>query len=387
LVVRHEAVWATLMVIGVFAVYAWSGRYWIDVVDEGYFLDLSKRVLDGALPYRDFSTYYTPGVFYLFALVFKVFGAGILPVRLLMAALRAVCALLLFSLTRRVAPGWLAWLPFGVIAAGDHWPIEPEPHPSWPAMVATLLTMELVARHAGSGRLRWLVFAGGAAGLAFLFKQNLGAFCAIGLAAYVVLRPRIGDGGAGSTRHVNCLDTWLRWGRVLFAVGVGLAVSALLRPGMDISVALALWVPVLAALGLAVRGGGAEAEALDPGERDDGSGGVALIRECVAVGAAFGVVTALWLVPLVVALGVGQTPFGLFAGVSVDQSALAIPFAPIWPAARPPLTTDPQIAPWLNALDEAFGSWNLYLASMAAWAAIAALLRQQRAAPLRQHSD
>ena len=375
---RHEALWVILMVIGVFAGYAWAGRYWIDVVDEGYFLDLSNRVLHGALPYRDFSTYYTPGVFYLFALVFKLLGTSILPVRVLMAGLRAASALLLFSLARRVAPWWLAWLPFGVVAAVDHWPIEPEPHPSWPAMVATLLTMELVARHVGSRRLRWLALAGGATAVAVLFKQNVGAFCAIGLASYVVLRPRERAG------------RWLQWMRVVFVVGVGLAVSALLLPEMDVSVALALWLPVLAALGLALRTHGvgsdsADVEASGGGHVGEGSSGVpvrgagglggwVVIGEVVATGGAFVVVSAVWLVPLVLALGVYGTPFGLFAGLSVDQSALAIPFAPIWPALRPPLTDDPQIGPWLNALDSAFGSWNLYLPALAAWAGIAALL-------------
>src|SRR5215208_4429936 len=143
------------MVVGVFAAYAWSGRFWIDPVDEGYFLDLAERVLNGAVPYRDFATYYTPGIFYLFAATLKVFGIGLLPVRYLMAGLHAVCALLLYRLTRRVAPWPIALMPFLVVAAIDHWPIEPEPHPSWPAMVLCLLTMELVSRHLASGRSRW----------------------------------------------------------------------------------------------------------------------------------------------------------------------------------------------------------------------------------------
>ena len=65
-----------------------------------------------------------------------------------------VCALLLYGLSRRLTPWWLAWVPFGLVAALDHWPIEPEPHPSWPAMIAMLLTMDLVARHGASGRSR-----------------------------------------------------------------------------------------------------------------------------------------------------------------------------------------------------------------------------------------
>ena len=60
---RREVLGVALMVLGFFAAYAWSAQFWIDPVDEGYFLDLADRVQHGALPYRDFATYYTPGVF------------------------------------------------------------------------------------------------------------------------------------------------------------------------------------------------------------------------------------------------------------------------------------------------------------------------------------
>ena len=50
-----------------FAVYVWSSWYWIDLIDEGYFIYLGSRVQAGDLPYRDFDSYYTPGIFYLFA--------------------------------------------------------------------------------------------------------------------------------------------------------------------------------------------------------------------------------------------------------------------------------------------------------------------------------
>src|SRR5439155_1194413 len=83
-----------------------------------------------------------PGFCNLFALGLKLFGISILPIRMLMAGLHAVCALLLYGLTRRVAAWPFALLPFAIVAALDHWPVEPEPHPSWPALVLCLLTME-----------------------------------------------------------------------------------------------------------------------------------------------------------------------------------------------------------------------------------------------------
>src|SRR5882762_9487642 len=172
---RRDVLGGALLGVVVLAAYVWSAHVWIDVVDEGYFLDLADRVRLGAVPYRDFSTYYTPGIFYLFALTMKVFGTSVLPIRYLMAVLRAGAMVLMFGLTRRVAPWPWPLVPGVVLLALDHWPIEPEPHPSWPAIVACLITLELVAQHQGDARLRWLGLAGAMAGLSFLFKQNVGA--------------------------------------------------------------------------------------------------------------------------------------------------------------------------------------------------------------------
>jgi 4-amino-4-deoxy-L-arabinose transferase-like glycosyltransferase len=398
--VRREALGVGAMVLGVFALYAWSAGYWIDPIDEGYFLDMADRILRGELPYRDFTTYYTPGVFYLFALFFKLFGISILPIRLLMAGLRAVCALLLYGLTRRVAPWPFAVLPFAVVAALDHWPIEPEPHPSWPAIVLCLLTMEMVSRHLYSGRARWLALAGLTTGLAFLFKQNIGAFTAIGLAGYIVLRPQV----AGRV---------LRATQVGFAVVVSVAITVLVRPDLDPLLAGALWLPPLLTLALLVR------MALTARKDASWAAGLSqLIKESATAGAPFVAVTVLWLVPLAAAIGLSQVPIGLFLG-SIDQTGIATPLAdftvgapallaialwlptalllidrrqqsrnllvaavvltllvfvlPLWHGPRDRLTEDAGFAPLLTALDVSYGTLHLYLPALAAWAALVAL--------------
>ena len=40
---RWDVLGGALLGLAVLAAYAWSGHLWIDVVDEGYFLDLSQR--------------------------------------------------------------------------------------------------------------------------------------------------------------------------------------------------------------------------------------------------------------------------------------------------------------------------------------------------------
>jgi len=46
--------------------------------DEGIVLQGAQRILDGQVLYRDFFSFYTPGSYYLFALLFKLFGSSML---------------------------------------------------------------------------------------------------------------------------------------------------------------------------------------------------------------------------------------------------------------------------------------------------------------------
>ena len=49
-------------------------RVGIDSLDEGYFVEQAMRVLHGQVPYRDFDTWYTPGLLYVHAALIGVFG-------------------------------------------------------------------------------------------------------------------------------------------------------------------------------------------------------------------------------------------------------------------------------------------------------------------------
>jgi hypothetical protein len=384
--------------IAMFGVYAWVARYGIDLVDEGYFLDLATRVRHGQLPYRDFDTYYTPGMFYLNATVLALFGADVVPVRLLMVGLRTLCALVLYLLARRVVSPPFAAVPAVVLAATG---FAAGSHPGWPALLGTLVMLAMIARVDGGAR-RWsLGLAGAAAGVAFLFKQNVGAFALVAALTYVGLRPRP-DSGA----FVVAL-------RLLYAIGLGLTVAIFLRPGELFGASL--WLPLVATLVLLIWG----TSTRRPGSGWS-SGLRAIVLECGWLGAGFGLVTLAWLAPLAAALGPSATPFGLFTG-SVNQGALNFPLEPLprgadalalaslWtPLAiafacrpkrskpvRPVMVTalvvlllvwlrsrgDPADAlppvpgsfPRLDALERELGSLYLYLPMLAAWSGLALL--------------
>ena len=66
--------------------YLWVSRYGFDLLEEGYFSTHSRRVQLGGLPYRDFSTPYTPGIFYLGARLMDWFGTDVVTLRLPVSA-------------------------------------------------------------------------------------------------------------------------------------------------------------------------------------------------------------------------------------------------------------------------------------------------------------
>ncbi len=416
---RHaEVIVVAMAAAATLALYIWSNRYWVDLTDEGYFLALADRVRGGELPYRDFDTYYTPGIFYLYAAALDLFGPSILTVRDLMAGVRTACALLLYGLTRRLAPPPFAVLPFLLIAVVDPIPVFPEPHPAWFGLLLTLATMETIARHRASGWWGWLAGAGAAAGLAYLFKQNVGAFAALAVGGYLLLRDR--EGG----RLMMAI-------RAAFVLGVGTAMALLLRPAFSPLIAATVWLPGIVMLAVLFSRGQDRV-----GVTNCWTGVRPVLVEGALVGAAFVAVTLLWLVPLTLALGPRATPFGLFVG-AVNQGALILPLEPppraarelalisIWlplalaalgravarhpssassaawttrfsPLRRPligalslslvvpwlptvsgpreTLAEDPSFFPWLDWLDARFGTLYVYLPGLAAWAGLATLV-------------
>lgn len=401
--------WAAVLVAAavMFAVYAWSGRYWLDMIDEGYFVYLGFRVHAGDLPYRDFDTYYTPGIFYLFAWMFDLFGVSVDPIRVLMSGMRVAWALVLYLLARRVAPWPFALLPFVIVAAVDTAPVFPEPHPAWPSMLATFATMEVIARHQLSGKLRWLILAGALAGVAMAFKQNIGAFVVLAIGGYLLLHPRPETGRL------------LILGRFGYLLLLAAAATLLLLPGLSALLAVALLFPILVTLGL--LGWSSWQQTRVQGWM---AGLAPLIVDGLAAGAPFMLVTLAWLAPLTVALGMRGVPWGLFVG-QVNQGALILPLDPpspatplvvvaaIWaplalallggrralpsrntmigigvgavvasvlvqfvPLGGPPekpLVEDPTFYPWLGYLSDELGALFLYVPALAAWAGLAML--------------
>jgi HEAT repeat protein len=165
--------------------------------DEGTMLYQIARTHAGQIPYIDFHTGYTPGLFYLNAWLFDAFGVNVIALRIGLALVNAAAAALLFALARHVAPtAWalvatlvyVAFLPF----FGGEFASFNIPYPSWYVTLLWLASTLLLVRYRDTGRWPWLLLSGVAAGGCFCFKPNGGAF-ALAAAGLGVLVLRSGE--------------------------------------------------------------------------------------------------------------------------------------------------------------------------------------------------
>lgn len=173
---RREALIAGLVVALLCAMYGSFSWYGFDLLEEGYFATHARRVQRDGLPYRDFSTPYTPGVFYLYTHVLDWFGADIVLLRWLQVAGRGALGLALYISGRQLMPPFFAAIAPVLILAVDTVPHIWSLHPGWFSAPASVFAVLAIARYLSTGRGRWLFVAGLASGVGFAFKQNLSAF-------------------------------------------------------------------------------------------------------------------------------------------------------------------------------------------------------------------
>jgi hypothetical protein len=139
--------------------------------DEGLMLQAGARIANGQWPYRDFWTNYPPGQPLVLGLLQDIFGASLLAWRVLAVATDAAVALMAYRLARRRAPEPYAFAAWLAVAAVMAFPMLPGPNP--PALALSFLALLLARRRAG--------WAGAVAGLAVLFRFELGVAAILGV--------------------------------------------------------------------------------------------------------------------------------------------------------------------------------------------------------------
>ena len=131
-------------------------------------LQAASRIADGQWPYRDFWWNYGPGQPVLLA----PFGGSLIAWRVIRVALDAVVAWLAYRLALRCGAGrWTALLAWLAVAAAMAWPTGPGPNPT--ALALGLGALLLAPQRAVAG--------GALAGLAFVFRPEIGIAAALGL--------------------------------------------------------------------------------------------------------------------------------------------------------------------------------------------------------------
>jgi hypothetical protein len=287
----------------------------LDDMDEGYFVEQATRVLRGELPYRDFDTLYTPGLLYLHAGLFSLFGGPHLIIPRLMSFLtRVALAFGLYALARPLTrPGWAALPALFLLLGLDRSPLNWEPHPNWQSTLATVAAVGLFGRlptTTGWRRIGCLMTTGALAALTFAFKQNAGLLIGLAAGVYLLLD--------GPTVERRAVTPTVRAVQLAALGGVLTALGALLQrhPQADALLFAYLWAPIVG-LGLLLT--------FSTAVSWQGARLTSRLGPLVALAAGFVLATLPWLLALLIGLG-GQVEYlrGFVGGLDIRPLALPV---------------------------------------------------------------
>ena len=111
---KEEWIYPVAILILGFSYYLSYFNYGIRLSDEGFLVDGAERVLRGQLPISDFISY-TPGSYFLLALLFGLFGVNLLVSRFMEICFLLINGLLMFYIGRRLMPSRWALIPSFVL--------------------------------------------------------------------------------------------------------------------------------------------------------------------------------------------------------------------------------------------------------------------------------
>ncbi len=154
--------------------------------DEGNILCGAMRVFRGELPYQSFWSCYAPGQFYALAGLFSVFGESAPVLRLFDIFIRSSIAACCFILVRpflSFALSLICYLAISVWLLTYALPGAPV----YPATLFSLLSLMFVMRREGNKPLVLTAVGGLVAGIATLFRHDMGLLMVSGMTAALIL--------------------------------------------------------------------------------------------------------------------------------------------------------------------------------------------------------
>jgi hypothetical protein len=150
------------------------GAFW--GIPDGKSINGALQILDGRIPYRDFWTMYAPGMFYLTAAVFGVFGMEVVYQGIVAVLIKAALVATVFLLVRILGASRITGSFIAAVFTGAIWTFAPEILSYDTALLFLLVSLLLVARYYREGKPHYLVWGGVFAGLAALFKHDVAAY-------------------------------------------------------------------------------------------------------------------------------------------------------------------------------------------------------------------
>jgi hypothetical protein len=148
--------------------------------DEGIIFQGAMRILRGDVLYRDFFSFYTPGSYYLYAALFRCFGATLQVARALLVVYAALFSFLTYMLARRAcsrSASALAASLLALICLPSHF----QNLHSWDSTAVALLSLYGAVWFLQTGATPWAFFSGLLAGATAMIEQTRGAGILLGL--------------------------------------------------------------------------------------------------------------------------------------------------------------------------------------------------------------
>jgi len=213
--------WITFGLFLLSCLYLWLfGRYTAIDPDEGITLQAAQRILEGQVLYRDFFSYFTPGSYYLTALLFKICGSSMLVARTALVVYGGFFTVFTYLMARRVCSRRCALLTACLVIL-TCLPWRFMALHNWDSTLWACATLYCAMWLVQEPHWGWAVATGSLASLTVLFEQSKGAGLILGLAlGFAVIRFSGKRGGASTTPTEG--RQWLSRAQWI-ALGAGLA--------------------------------------------------------------------------------------------------------------------------------------------------------------------
>lgn len=161
--------------------------------DEGIIFNISESVLNGDVVFKDRPSFVLPGIFYLLALLYKIFDASTLVSRYAMAIVFSLTSILGFLISRRLMKDLPAFLTAMLFVTHRVWAFHIWNMIGYATFAIFFLAVALLLllRFAEHPRPVTAFFVGLFVAIATMFKQDYGGFAGLGMFLYMFIWPNL----------------------------------------------------------------------------------------------------------------------------------------------------------------------------------------------------